>query len=189
MSNQALVPGSIADKALKTKTSIAEIFLHLDVVVLIDVSASMSCKDASGGRERYEVATEELARLQRENPGKVAVVAFSDKVLFCPAGIPVFMKSGTNLHLALDFIKPADDCGIKLWVISDGEPNDETSCISRAKLFKTKIDTIYIGPEDGPGRAFLRRLAAATGGISTVQKTQDLNQLSSTMKKLLSSGR
>ena len=147
----------------------------------------MNASDCPGQRRRYDVACEQLIRLQKELPGKVGVISWSCTVSFCPGGVPTFLRGGTDLVGALKFIKPADGTTIKLILISDGEPDygSEQKALDIASQFKSKIETIYIGPEGGPGRDFLRRLAEATGGKSVNQDLSQLGQLSQTMRGLL----
>ncbi len=163
--NNQIVPGSISAIAAQNHSSIAESFLSAEAIVIVDTSGSMGSKDSRGGRERYEVACEELITLQKNRPGKIAVISFSDDAMFCPAGVPVYLKSGTDLAKALRFVKVADLPGMQFILISDGQPGDEQSALSVAMTFKSKIDVIYVGPEDHPaGREFLFKLAKATGG-------------------------
>lgn len=166
MNNTQIIPGSISAIAQQSGRSIAELFTNADVVVIVDVSGSMASKD-SMGKSRYEVACSELASLQNAMPGKVAVIAFSDRTEFCPAGVPLYQGGGTNLVGALRYAKIADVSRIKIILISDGEPNDQEQSINEARKFRNKINVIYVGPENKPaGREFLYKLAAATGGQS-----------------------
>ena len=175
MSN-SIVVGSIADIAEKTGTSIAESFLSCDALVIVDVSGSMAANDSRGKRSRYEVALEELAKLQASMPGKVAVVAFSDGAEFVPGGVPMLMGGGTDLAAALRFARMADGADMRFIVVSDGEPDDETAALYEAQLYEAHIDTVFVGPERYPvGRSFLQRLAAASGGRSvTADRAQEL---------------
>ena len=86
---------------------------------------------------------------------------------------------------ALRFIKIADGAGIKLILISDGEPDSPSETLRVARTFTTKIDTVFIGQPGSPGAEFLRSLSAATGGIATTQKTSELHKLGSTVKLML----
>lgn len=161
---QALVTGSLGAIAQRDGTSIAETFMQAEIVAVVDVSGSMDARDSRGGRRRYDVACEELARLQTNNPGKVAVVSFSNNVQFCPSGIPVYEGGGTDLARALEFVKVADGT-VKFIVISDGQPNNEEQALRIARTFTSKIHCVYVGPEeDRYGAEFLERLAQATGG-------------------------
>ena len=166
--NSAIVVGSIADIAEKTGTSIAESFLSCDALVIVDTSGSMAANDSRGRKSRYEVALEELAKLQASMPGKVAVVAFSDSVEFVPGGVPMLMGGGTDLAGALRFARLADGAGMRFVVVSDGIADDPDAAIYETGLFEAPISSVYVGPEndrDG-GRAFLQRLARESGGSS-----------------------
>lgn len=165
MTKKALIPGSLSAIAQRNGIGIAESFLSADVILLVDMSGSMASEDAPGGISRFEAAERELRTLQERFPGKVAVVAFSDIVQFCPSGIPPHLGAGTNLTHALKFLKVTDGTA-KIVIISDGVPNNPPGALQVAATFESKIDCIYIGPEGkGNGRRFLQRLAAQSGGI------------------------
>lgn len=180
-----LAKGSLADIARQTNTTLAESFINCDALILIDVSGSMANPDCSDHRTRYRAACDELEKLQSQLPGKIAVIAFSNKPEFSPSGFPRFISGGTNLAAGLQFIKVADGCGIKLICISDGEPDDSEEALKVAATFESKIDCIFIGPETSRGADFMRRLAAATGGIATNQAIPALDELCGTVKLLL----
>lgn len=171
MSN-ALVKGSLSDTA--NGRTLAESFLNADAILIVDMSGSMSMNDAPGGLERWDAAENELRRLQEENPGKLAVIAFSSAVQFCPTGIPIRFGGGTDIAKALQFVKGADGLGIKFILISDGEPDDKTKTLRVARTFESHIDTVYIGPEGGNGQAFLSELAQAAGGVAATSKAPGL---------------
>lgn len=173
--NTAIVPGSLQAIAQSQNKSIAEAFINADCVIIVDTSGSMSSKDAPGGRSRYEAACEELKHLQASHPGRIAMLAFSDDVQFCPGGIPPFLGSGTNMAGALKFAKIADMPGMQFILISDGEPDNPLATLSIAREYQNKISTVYVGPENGSGRFFLEQLAAATGGKYTIaERTKEL---------------
>ena len=159
-----LIKGSISAIAQQNNQSIAETFINADVIIIVDTSVSMCAEDSRDGRSRYEVACEELKNLQASLPGKIALLSFSDDVIFCPSGIPFNYEGGTQLDKALKFAKVADVAGIRFIVISDGEPNSEEEAIKVAKTFKARIDCIFVGPEGSAGEKFLKRLAKASGG-------------------------
>ena len=172
----AIIPGSIGAIAQQTGKSIAETFISVDVIIIVDTSGSMGSADSRGGRSRYQVTMDELAALQASMPGKIAVINFSSDVSFEPSGSPIFKSGGTNLTGALRFIKVADVEGMRFILISDGGPDDPEGAIRIASTFKNKIDVIYVGPEEYPtGRDFLMRLAQATGGKTvTVDRAKEL---------------
>lgn len=153
----ALVPGSLQAIAQRDGMSLAESFLSADAIILVDVSGSMSGTP-------YEQACTELRKLQADLPGKVAVIAFSDRPEFAPSGTPRFISGGTDLARALAFVHVADGCDIRFIVISDGYPNDAEAALRQAKKFTSRIDTIYIGPDDSAGEKFLAELASVSGG-------------------------
>lgn len=187
MSNTSITPGSISAVAQATGKSIAQLFTNAEIVTIVDVSGSMSTRDSQGGKSRYMVACEELANIQRDRPGKVAVISFSGTAIFCPGGVPIYEGGSTNLAGALRYAKIADVPGIHIIVISDGEPNSKEQALAIARTYKNKISTIYCGPENLPhGRDFLTQLAAATGGQSL--NAYQANQLSNKIETLLLKG-
>jgi len=183
MNNTQLIKGSLGAIAQQNNQSIAETFINADVIIIVDTSGSMCAEDSRGGKSRYDVACEELKNLQASLPGKLALLSFSDDVIFCPSGIPFNYEGGTDLAKALKFAKVADVTGIRFIVISDGEPQNEEGCISVAKTFRAKIDTIYVGPEGGDGQAFLRKLAKASGGQGVT--AAQVKELAANVQKLL----
>lgn len=182
--NHALVVGSLAQIAQAQNVSIAESFLNCDAVILCDTSGSMDAHDSRGGRTRYEVALEELARLQGDLPGKLCVIGFASQPAFAPTGQPIFTGTGTNLAAALQFVKIADDDDMRFIVISDGQPDEEARALQVAAGFRGRIDGVFVGPEgDSSGRRFLERLAAAHGGRAVV--AAQACQLAAQSKQLL----
>jgi len=165
MNSLTIVPGSLLDAAQRGNISLAESFLSCDALVIVDSSGSMISRDASNGRTRHQAARDELRTLQSSLPGRVGVIVFSDSVRFIPGGDYPELNGGTDLAQALQFVKIADDCGIRIIVVSDGDPDDRQRALAVACTFKTRIDAIHIGPErESSGRDFLRQLCAATGG-------------------------
>ena len=165
MSN-AIVRGSISDMAKKRSQSLAETFLNVDAIAVVDISGSMGANDAPGGLSRWETANKHLTHLQGKYPGKIALVEFHSYVSFRPDGKLSSPDMTTALHDALEFVHIADDTGIKIIVISDGMPDNPGAALEMAQKFKSKIDAIYCGAEDDyeGGRSFLQKLTAATGG-------------------------
>ena len=165
----ALVPGSLSAVAKREGQSLAETFLGVDAVMLVDVSASMEQRDSRDGMSRYQVALAELGKIQRSMPGRLGIVAFSTHPIFCPGGAPPMLAGYTDLAKALNFVKVADVAGMRFIVISDGEPASRSpdpadSALKAARCFKGKIDCVYVGPPGGAGEQFLRQLAANSGG-------------------------
>lgn len=182
--------GSLSAVAKKNNNSLAAGFLNVKAFVMVDVSASMGATDVDASRElsRYDAACKQLEKLQQENPGEIAVGCFSNRADFCPGGVPIFHSGMTDMVAALKLMKMADNTGIRLILISDGEPNDEAATLSEAGKFTSKIDTIYVGPEGDAGREFLKKLSAATGGVSITNQAAQLGKLSENITKLISAG-
>ncbi len=179
-----IVVGSLGAIAKRDNVSIAESFANAECIVIVDTSGSMNTYD-NLTMTRYERACNELKALQNNLPGKIAVLAFSDTVVFCPSGVPQQFHGGTNLAGALQFAKVGDVAGMKFILISDGEPDDEKAALNVARTFKAKIDVIYVGPEAAPrGREFLERLAKSMGG-RTVTADRAVNLLDAAKTLLL----
>jgi Mg-chelatase subunit ChlD len=170
----AIVKGSISDVAQAQSKSIAQSFIGVKILAIVDVSSSMEKRDGREGETRYEVAVDELAKLQDRNPGDVAVIAFSDDVEFCPGGIPVFLRGTTNLAGALRFAKIADAPGIRFVIISDGQPNNRVAALNVASTIKARIDTIYVSAPGGRGSDFLKELSSRAGGKNATIGTHQL---------------
>lgn len=174
-----ITKGSIADIMHKENVSLAESFLTCDVIILFDVSGSMWEEDGTG-KSRFDRGLKELKDLQESLPGKVAIVQFADHPDFMPGGVPSMFLSGggTDLTAALRYIEIADSIpDMRFIVISDGEPNNALSALREADSFTNTIDTIYIGPERdtlGNGRAFLKELAARSGGKPVTSAAENI---------------
>jgi hypothetical protein len=180
----AIIPGSIGAIAKQEGKSLAETFINADVIVIVDTSGSMSEEDSRGNKSRYDVACEELATLQASLPGKIGVFAFSSSTIFCPGGQPPYLGAKTNLVGALQFVKVADVANMRFIVISDGEPDDPDKALKIASTYKNRIDVIYVGNETfGYGRAFLQKLAEASGGQAVT--ADRAKELAPTIQKLL----
>lgn len=165
-----IAKGSIADVAAKENISIAEAFMRCKKVCVVDVSGSMDTADSRMGRTRYDVACEELAKVQEANPGAVAVVSFSDAAEICENGFPTYMGGGTDLQEAMEFVSFADGT-VEFIVISDGQPDDGPGAIRSASKLKSKIDTVFVGNDnDERAKEFLRDLAAKHGGVAVDAK-------------------
>lgn len=182
-----LVRGSLSDMAARQNVSLAESFLSADAIVLADISDSMLDLDAGRHADgtamsRHQRAAQELASLQESLPGKVVVVAFASQPRFCPGGSLPVPNGTTNLTEALKFVAVADGT-VDFIVISDGEPDNEESALEVASKFESKISTVYVGPEGGAGREFLKKLAQKSGGVHEV--AQGALRLSNTMKQLI----
>jgi Mg-chelatase subunit ChlD len=183
--NQQIVAGSLGAVARKNDTTIAMGFMNVKAFVMVDVSGSMTQGDAGSGRSRYDAACEQLEQLQNAYPGEIAVAAFSNRADFCPSGVPIMQGGMTDMVAALRMMLMANNTDIRLVLISDGEPDNDKETLSAASKFKSKIDTIFVGNETGPGRQFLKDLAAATGGIAVVNKVSELGHLKDNITRLI----
>jgi len=180
------VRGSLQSIANKDKIAVAQAFINCEILACLDVSPSMNYEDCPGNQKRFKVAANEVARLQAENLGKVGLICWSDRQRFLPGGIAEMFGGSTDVAGLLRYIKKADGAGIKLVIISDGEPDDDEAAISEARKFQTKIDCVYIGPEyDLQAQDFLKRLSAVTGGQFSNNGTAGMVDLSKTMERLL----
>jgi hypothetical protein len=171
MMNKTLITGSLYQVSQQSQKPLAELFIDVRAAVIVDVSASMDRRDARDGKSRWQVAGEELTKLQAEMPGQIALFAFSDRVQFTPSGVlPETGKLGstTKMSAALKHVKTMglDIDGIRIMLVSDGEPNDQKATLDQAAKFTQRIDTIFVGPEGSKGASFLDELAKASGGIA-----------------------
>lgn len=158
--------GSLLDTAQRNGLTLVDVMMNARVMVLVDTSSSMKEDDAPGGKTRIDAAEEELRQIQRNYPGQVAVVSFSSRVEFCPGGVPTRQFDFTDVAAALEFALPADKAGVRVVLISDGQPDSETQAFGMAHRYKHSIDTVYCGGErDFGGREFLAELARRTGGV------------------------
>lgn len=183
-----LVRGSLQDMAMNSRQALSKVFLDCEALILIDVSGSMAADDCNGHRRRIDVASDQLIALQRDLPGKIAVIPWDSTPAFSPSGRIGEPGGGTDMVKALEFVKPADNCGIRIILISDGEPFDPEKTLDLARTFKTKIDTIFIGPEGREGdrgREFMKKLAQVSGGIAVSQSVRDISLLNQTVSRLL----
>lgn len=184
----AIVQGSLKDVADTSGATIHDLFDRLTACIMVDVSSSMTTHDASGGISRYDAAVEQLKRLQKDLPGKIAVGWFADKADIAISGVPLDPHGCTNMVAALEKMKVFDGGNqVKLILISDGEPDGgtETETLNLARTFSNKIDTIFVGNEMSAGATFLKELAAATGGVMMTNQTARLNELNQNIRLLL----
>ncbi len=162
MSRELIVKGSIQDVAAKGDVALA--LLSAKVALLCDRSSSM-IEEARGHQARYELEDDIIKRLQAKYPGQVALVAFSDTAYLCPDGVLPQPNGNTNMLDALRLAGPLADAGLRIILITDGEPSHaESEVIDAARAFRGKLDTIYVGPELSRGADFCKALALSVGG-------------------------
>lgn len=179
--NTQMIAGSIGAIARQQGQAIAVSFISAEIIAVVDVSGSMDSHDARDHQSRYEVACQELATLQRQHPGEMAMVSFSNGAQFCPGGVPIYEGGGTDLTGALKFVKVADGT-VRFMVISDGRPDNEETALAVARKFISRIDTVYVGPEGGNGADFLQQLSSVAGGQHV---TTDVNLLCGQVERLM----
>jgi hypothetical protein len=177
MSNQLTVKGSLTETQKQRNLSFAEAFLTVEAILVVDVSGSMITQDVNaedGVKSRFSEANRQLKKLQARMPGKLAVVEFSDDVVFCPDGQLTGVKGGTDLLGALQFVSPAAGCGIKFIIVSDGLPDSPEETLQYAGQLHEQLNCIHIG-KDARGKVFMDRLAKASGGKSLESEVQLLS--------------
>jgi Mg-chelatase subunit ChlD len=167
---EAMVTGSFAEMQANSGAGLAKSWLRVEAVLVVDVSSSMETKDAGNFERRVDVARREVAKLQRRMPGKLAIVAFNYDASWDPAGKLPEPCGSTNVAGALEYVRdllgPGAQ-GLKVVVISDGEPDSAEAALAEAALLKAAgatISTVYCGPDHGHGKGFLNRLASTGGG-------------------------
>ena len=169
MSNNAIVKGSLQDLSNNTQKQIRDLFIDVELVVMLDTSFSMSNRDG-GEKSRYERAYDELRTLQGQHPGKIALISWSSETEWCFSGIPTFRGNSTDLAGALRFAKQVDNPFVTFVIISDGEPDSENDALQVARTMQGKINTVYVGNEMGRGREFLARIANGTYSLNEFGK-------------------
>ena len=154
--------GSIRDVAAGGDNALA--LLNARVLVLCDRSGSMA-EEARARKARYELEDDIVTRLQAKYPGQVALAAFADVAYLCPTGKLPPPGGNTNMLDALRVAGPLAAAGLRIIMVTDGEPShDETEVIRAAASLKGKMDCIFVGPELSAGADFCKRLAASVGG-------------------------
>lgn len=183
-----VVKGSIQDVANQTDRSVAETMMDAQYVAIIDISASMDTKDATGeggySLRRFDAAVQALNSLQGSMPGRWIIIEFSSQHEIVPSGAIHSPQDMTNLSGVLDFAKQFNGMGLKFYLISDGEPDSKPAALNVARTWTDKLDVICVG--DLVGSQFMQELARVTGGIQTDLKEFSPKTLESTLKLLSS---
>jgi len=192
MNNLTIVTGSTADLAQKANISLAEAFMEVEVMVVLDVSYSMKADDAPGNKTREQYAQEQLTTLQQRYAGKVGLIAFADRAAYLPGGYVenVGLGSSTAISAGLQEAMGSSQALIPIFLITDGEPNydDEEKTIKLAQELPGPLHCIYVGPEGGEGYFFLQRLGKAAGAESVKKATEIGSFLNELQDVLLLSG-
>lgn len=134
------------------------------IVILADVSSSMA--DSAGSQRKIDLLHDALLYVHGQLP-QARLVAFAST----PCEVSVYSlpppSGGTDLAAALRLILPWNPR--KTVVLCDGQPDDPEGALAVATQLSGVIDSIYCGPEsDIAAIAFMRRLAAISGGTVTV---------------------
>jgi hypothetical protein len=162
MGQQSIAKGSIRDVAAGGDNALA--LLNAKVLVLCDRSGSMS-QEARAGKTCYELEDDIVTRIQAKYPGQVALAAFADVAYLCPTGSLPPPGGNTNMLDALRVAEPLAAVGLRIIMVTDGEPShDEAEVLQAAKALRGKMDCIFVGPELSAGAEFCKRLARSVGG-------------------------
>jgi hypothetical protein len=176
---KSIIKGSVMDVTIDGDTASA--LANVRRVLVCDVSQSMSAKDIAGNKSRYAIEKDTVETFQRNYPGQIGIVSFSDAPNLCLDGILPSPSGSTSMIRAIEFVLPLMEAGIPTTLISDGEPDFGTedmiiSIVSR--LDEGVLSTIYIGEAGSIGERFMKRLSSAGGGehdvIQTVIKLPDV---------------
>lgn len=192
--NNSLVVGSMAQvakaKGIALQVQIAQALESGNCRVIgVDTSYSMKNRDVKtekGLITRYEQAVKELATLQANYQGTILVVSFSEEAEFCLDGVPSD-QAGTNLSSFFDLVKDYDGL-VELFVICDGELEDYdfNYCLTAAKTFQSKVNTIYIGNADANAQKRLKAIADAGKGQNA--SNVDTKDFAATVTLMLAAG-
>jgi len=168
-SQKNVTKGSIFDVASTSGIKPEEVLTDADVVVMLDLSSSMSHRQANGVT-RFDKAKDALADIQKAFPGRCVLITFADRARMELGGVPSRPSGMTNVYAALEVAKQFDGLDTKFYLISDGEPNctSKEEIFAAAEEFTDPINCIFIGEDhDRAGQQFMSQLAALTGGKNT----------------------
>ena len=155
------------------------------LVIMADTSGSMDYHDAGGGKRRIDVLQTVLNTLRVKHP-RIRLFSFATALTPCDAGMLPPPSGGTNLGGALREVAVHLNQHSILILISDGEPDSEQDAFQAAGGIPCRLEVFYVGPEGGPGSAFLAKLAAAVGGGFSSTPLSQSKQLESKVEKVLS---
>jgi len=168
----------LASSIRKKRESRATAAAKIDRVILFDGSGSMGATDAVDlngmpcsrwGALEYAwqvLASSDLAK------GRLGAYVFSSglvpvrgsasgKIVDLP-----YVGQGTEMCRALKTAAAHRNARLRVLLVSDGEATDGSPAevVGAAVAIGSPVDTVYVGPKNGPGRDTLRRVAEATGG-------------------------
>lgn len=175
--------GSVMDVARGGNVALA--MMDVKVVLICDRSGSMTACDAQGGRARYMVEDEIVARLQKKYPGKIALISFNDFAELCPNGELPQPTGGTSMEAGIDKARPIIEIGAKGILVTDGEPNSETAVFQSVAGLSGKLDTVFVGNDNASGKAFMERLAKFLHGSFSSNSLKNPELLEQKITQLL----
>lgn len=152
----AMIRGSVGEIArMHYGNSIARAWLNVELIALVDVSASM--RDLVDGRAAIDWAQRALEQLQVAHPGRVAIIAYNDRAGLHIDGRLPMPTGGTRLAPALRLAQQIAAPDVKLVVISDGLWQDHAEAMQVARAMVNPIDGIYVG-DDAAGLRALQEI-------------------------------
>jgi len=162
-----------ASKLLKNRNKTLAQAAKIDRVVLLDSSGSMGAMDATGMNgipcSRFDALRQAWMRLAPMAKGRLAAFVFSDNTQPVkgsasgnPGALP-HLNGGTAMCKAFGAALQLRHPRMRALLISDGESTDGDP-VPSAQLLRCPVDTVFVGPKDGPGKLTLMRIASATGG-------------------------
>ncbi len=166
-----IIKGSISSIATNGDTALA--ILNATVALVCDRSASMN-EYTKSGKTRAQLEDEVVTELQSRYSGKIVVVGFNSSGYLCEDGVLPTPTSDTSFGAAFEVAEALSDAGLRVIIISDGEPNEinyggESQLLADAKRkFHGNMDCIFVGDENSAGERFMQRLAEAVGGSATL---------------------
>ncbi len=172
-----IIKGSISSIATNGDTALA--ILNATVALVCDRSSSMN-EYTKSRKTRAQLEDEVVTELQSRYSGKIAVVGFNSSAYLCEDGVLPSPTSDTSFGAAFEVAEALSDAGLRVILVSDGEPNEiqyqggEDQLLTNAKCkFHGNMDCIFVGDENSAGERFMQRLAEAVGGSATLC---DLNE-------------
>jgi hypothetical protein len=141
-----------------------------DCVLLLDVSGSMA--DYAGEKTKIQQLSEVVNSGDFKKLKKIIFSGFVREVQF----VDLRTYGSTDLASGVRYLSVFPGLK-KVILVSDGCPDDEYSALNEGRILASrgvKVDIIYLGPGGDQGEAFMKQLAALTGGQATTIKTSNL---------------
>lgn len=154
-----------------------------NIFLLLDCSGSMGAP-LGNGQKRIDGLRATVRGIQSEREMKMVQFGYGYEPSFINT-IPN-PSGGTPMHQAIDFART--NGAARAIVISDGIPDSKSAAMESAQRFGGRIDVVFVGDPGEPGEAFLKELAASTGGDSFTGDLRDPKMLASKVMGLLGDG-